>query len=104
MATLVIPTNFGLLDFRLQIELDKRVYDLRFSVNRRDNHFYLDIGLNGNTEFHGIKLITNYDLLRRFRYNKDIPQGDLRCVDLDGKFRDPTEETFGNRVVIAYTS
>ena len=102
MATLQIPTNFDFPAFSLAVELDSEVYDMTFRINRRDNAWRMDISVDGGVLIRGVRLVTGFDLLARYRYIARMPQGTLRLVDLDLNDADPSEETFGDRVVLVY--
>jgi hypothetical protein len=98
----IIPTPTGLLSFNQQVELDGMVYDLYFRWNARDQHWALTISTNGVVLFAGIKLVISSDLLEYARRIDNIPPGKLYIEDLDGFFRDPDGDLFGNRVVLKY--
>ena len=102
MATIQIPTNFSLPYFSEAIDFDGDVLDLTFFSNRRDDAWRLDIVRQGVTLVLGVRLVTGFDLLERYRYITGMPQGVLRLVDLDGADTDATEDNFGDRVVLVY--
>lgn len=50
----------------------------------------------------GIRLAGGQDLLKQF-HHLDVPPGDLRIIDLDGKNTEPNKTNLGDRVVLQYT-
>ena len=102
MTTVQIPTNFSLPYFSESVELDGEVIDLTFFFNRRDDAWRMDVAKEGAILVRGIRLVTRFDLLKRYQYIDGMPQGVLRLVDLDQADADATEETFGDRVVLVY--
>lgn len=92
-----IPINKSRYYWTQQSEFDGVTYDLRFRYNLRMNLFIMDfIGI-----LEGIPLLNNPDLLDGFRH-LDLPQGKLSIIDKEGLDRQPTLETFGDSVVLAY--
>lgn len=102
MSTWTIPTVAGVEAFDQQVELDGRVYDLRFRWNARDGHWFMDVGRDGQTVLYGIKLVHVDDFLSQVRRVEELPPGRLYVVDLDGLDRDPDDENFGDRVLLRY--
>ena len=102
MTTIQIPTNFDLPFFSEAIEFDGDVIDLTFFANRRDDAWRMDMVRQGVVLIRGVRLVTGFDLLERYRYIEGMPQGVLRLVDLDGADADATEDTFGDRAVLIY--
>ncbi len=50
----------------------------------------------------GIAIQAGVDMIQQLHY-LDVPPGELRLHDFDGLSRDPTRETFGDRITFKYT-
>ncbi len=85
--------------------LDGRDYLLSLAYNQREDRWYLSIADDeGNPIVSGIKVLANYPLLFRHRYNPAIPPGDLFAVDTtsDGSPPGLSELGKGKRVQLTY--
>lgn len=102
MSTFSIPVSETTDAFIQQVDLDGVVYDLGFRWNPRDDHWFLDVGIDGVVSIAGIKLINTTDLLGQFGRIEDLPAGTLQIVDLDDLDRDPNADNFGDRVQLRY--
>ena len=58
----------------------------------------MDVG----DELTGVRVVGGIDLLKQF-HHLDVPPGELTISDLDGLDREPTKETWGDRVILQYT-
>lgn len=102
MATFQIPIPEGLVTVTFQVELEGVFYDFTLRWNARDRHWFLTVGLDGEVNLAGVKLVNSDDLLGQFARIEDLPPGTLKIVDLDGFDRDPDDENFGDRVALQY--
>ncbi len=102
MSTVQLPTDFGLPVFRAVYELDSVPYGFTFRINRRDNAWRAAIDRDGTTILHDMKIVQSEDLLIGHKHDLQLPQGVLRVVDLDGTDAEPTEDNFGDSVILVY--
>jgi len=103
MSDFTIPVAETTDSFIEQVDLDGLIYDLQFRWNKRDNHWFMDIGRNGVFLLLGIKLVHSSDLISEFERIEDLPEGILSIEDLDGFYSDPDDTNFGDRVQLRYT-
>ncbi len=79
---LVISTLVDQADYTLRTRLDGKEYNFHLLWNEREERWYLDIAdESGNTVCAGIKLVTNWPLLRYYQSNPAVPPGDLYVID-----------------------
>ena len=96
MRTLAIPTTPGLAYYTQRTRLDGREYNLRFAWNQGAERWTLDILDSEDTPIVvGIKLVTNWPLLRAYQYDARVPQGDLRVTTLMPDDRPPGYHDLG---------
>ena len=105
MATLVIPTTPGEPYYRQKTKLEGREFTLSFAFNQRIGRWYLSIYDEAEVPLLlGIKLVTNWPLLRRYRFDTRLPPGELMALAADGD-RTPAgldELGPGKRVELVY--
>jgi hypothetical protein len=97
MATFKIPVNRSARNYSFQSNIDGVNYKFKIRYNRRLDSWIMDI----NDEVHGIRLIGGVDILAQHKHN-NIPQGEMRMVDLEGKNRDARLSTFGDSIILTY--
>lgn len=102
MALFTIPVSDTTDPFEEQVELDGLIYDLAFTWNPRDNHWFLTVGREGVTLLTHVKVVNDQDLLAPYTRTEDLPPGSLQVVDLDDEDKDPCATDFGDRVVLRY--
>lgn len=108
MSILLVPTDSG--PFFDQIsELDGVDYRLTFSYNQRERCYYMSIGSPSSTDdiLSGIKVVSNYSLIRRYNGNAGLPPGDLIAFSTAGASDAPAdlgELGEGQRVELHYLS
>lgn len=79
-AVLTIPTQQGVPFYTQRTALDGRDYTLRFAWNQRAQRMYLDLldATKGDAPILvGLKLITNWPLLRAYHARPGVPPGEL---------------------------
>lgn len=77
--------------YRMRSRLDGRDYVLDFSYNEREERWYLDIYDEAEVPLAmGLKLIANWSLLFRYRYDPRMPQGEMVVADTTGDGTPPT--------------
>ncbi len=108
MATQIIPmVDAGELgNFYFTVDLDGIDYQLRFTYNQRDQHWYFDLSdVEGNIIRAGIKIVINFPLLRLLA-SFVRPPGELIAIDtrqtLTQAARDPELTELGTDVLFAY--
>jgi hypothetical protein len=105
MATKLIPNIPDTAYSRQRTRLDGRDYVLEFAYNEREDRWYLTILDDEETPLVcGLKLVTNFPLLRRYKANPDVPPGELMAIDLTGNRAPPSfaELGEGRRVELTY--
>ncbi len=98
MATVTIPLRADIFQYSFTKELDGVVYSFRIGYNLRTNSWKMNI----DDLVKGLRLSGGVDLLKQFKH-LDLPQGELRLVDLDGLGREPNKTNLGDRVILQYT-
>lgn len=95
MSVLTIPTTND--PFQKQtVKLDGRQYVLTLTYNQREERFYLSIADDeGKPLLSGIKLVCNWPLLFRHRYNASLPSGELYVFDTTANQEPPTLDELG---------
>lgn len=97
-----VPVRTEPLAYTMSVQLDGATYTLAFRINRRDGFWRMTLSRNGAVLLEGIKLVNGMDLLAQFGHIQDLPPGRLIVHDLDGRFTDPSETNFGDRVLLLY--
>lgn len=96
MAALLIPTSPGTPYFTQKTRLDGRDFILKFSYNQREERYYLSIyDEQEEPLLMGLKLVANWPLLRRYRWNPALPPGEIWVMDLTGEGTPPTLDELG---------
>jgi len=102
MTAYRIPTS-PYPDTTQRTQLGSSTYSMRLRWNERGESWQLDLADGaGNPLLDGLRLVTLYPLLSRFRYNPSLPPGELWFMDtrdLEGK---PTLEGMGDRFRLYY--
>lgn len=107
MATLLIPTVLDAEYWTQKTRLDGRDYLLRFSYNQRLDRYFLDLLDDEETPLvQGIRLVTNWPLLRHYRWDERVPPGELMAISLQTDVTPPRfgELGEGRRVELTYFS
>lgn len=82
--------------YEQRVRLDGRDYLLRFAWNQRESRWRLSLFTeNDEPIVHGLKLIANWPLLRRYRYDDRVPPGELFVVDWTGDGAPPLLDELG---------
>lgn len=84
--------------------LDEREYLFRFDWNGRENRWAMSLStITGDEVCRGIKLVANWSILRRFRWNPVCPQGLLVAQDFSPQGGEPPGfYDLGKRVRLVY--
>lgn len=102
MPAKVIPVRNDLPTQRLRVELDGDFFRIRFYLNPHLDRWFMDFSNDADVlQAAGIPVVQSDNLLRPWRY-KDVPQGQFLVLDTQSLQQDPSEATFGNRVLVAY--
>lgn len=84
--------------------LDEREYLFRFDWNARENRWYMSLStIDGVEVCRGVKVLANWSMLRRYRWNPATPKGLLVAQDFspaDGE--PPVFHDLGQRVKLLY--
>lgn len=104
MATLLIPTSAEPY-YRQKTKLEGRDFILVFSYNQRVERWHLSIYDEEENPLRlGLKLVTNWPLLRRYHQDPRMPPGELMAVASDGSTEPPALDELGEgkRVQLLY--
>ncbi len=105
--TLVIPTVQDQADYTLRTRLDGKEYNFHLLWNEREERWYLDISDESDVVVcAGVKLVTNWPLLRYYRSNPDAPPGELWVIDESDDGSPPAIDGLGEtqRCSLVYVS
>lgn len=102
MAILTIPTRTDLANYRQTVELDGLVYGMAFEFNDRDGHWYFDLEDEAGVVLrHGIKVVTNFPLLRQDA-QRARPPGDIMAIDPSDADLDAGLRDLGASILLTY--
>jgi hypothetical protein len=106
MAFLVIDTDSTSLNYEQTTQLDGFEYLFGFVWSERESCWYVSMSDQDGTPIaQGIRLVVTWPLLRRFKFNPQIPTGQLMCIDLSGQNVDIQEPSdLGSRVLLVYVT
>jgi len=97
-----IPIDKNSPDQKFSIDLEGTVYVFRVLWNSRTGRWSLSIFEEDETPIvMGIAVVGEFDLLAQYS-DARLPPGTLYTADLTGKNREPTDETFGDSVLLLY--
>jgi hypothetical protein len=105
MSTLLVPTVPGTPFHVVKARLEGRDFLLHLSWNQREERWHLSIHDDEDTPIlAGIKLVTNWPLLRHYHFDLRVPPGELMAADLtrDGSPAALDELGIGKRVELTY--
>jgi hypothetical protein len=103
MALREIPITAGTLAFRFKIDLDNRPFNMQFTFNRRLLLWTMNISDDAGTDLIvGIPIHVKQNLLLQFKYNQQLPQGELFALNLVDDVSPPNQDNFGSDVVLLY--
>ena len=103
MSTILdLPVRSDLDGYSFSIELDAVTYLLRFRYNDRMSVWLMDIAdTGGNDVLSGVPLLTNCDLIGRFRSDA-LPPGRFLAFDTTGNAANAGRNDLGNNVKLLY--
>jgi hypothetical protein len=102
MAIFDLPIRNDVTNYDFSVELDGRVYTLRYYLNSRDGFWYQDIRTeDGTALFLGRRIAVDTPLTQRLR-NKLLPPGDFVLVDLTSQDSEATQDTFSIDHLLTY--
>src|SRR5690242_7133103 len=105
MATILIPVPLDAAYSTQRVRLEGSDYVFDLAYNQREDRWYLSISdSESNPVVSGVKLVTNFPLLRRYHSNTAVPPGELMCVSLTGDDSPPgfADLGVGRRCEITY--
>jgi hypothetical protein len=87
-----------------QVELDEVTFTLTFYYNDRDGGWYLTIADSANNPILASqRVVVNYPIGWKQRYNVNMPAGSLEFIDTSGQGIDPQSvNDLGTRVQLLY--
>jgi hypothetical protein len=90
-------------DTTQRVELGGLVYTLRIVWSQRGSCWHLELAdSEGTPILYGVRMITLWPLLYRYRYLGTLPPGDLWFLDLREEAAKPTLEDMGDRFRLYY--
>lgn len=100
---LLIPIFKGEPLYNERVKLEDRDYIFRFDWAGRESRFYMSISdSEGVLLLSGVKLVANWPLLIRHRFNAALPPGEIFAFDFELGGIPPVLEDFGTRVQLYY--
>ena len=100
---ITIPLPIGQAFFDQRVELGERSYVLNFAWNARAGYWALDLSDADGVELvTGIALVTNRLLLRRYKADPRLPEGDLFMLDLTETIAAAGFDQLGTDVELLY--
>lgn len=103
--TVTIPVAVGIPHYTMRCRLDGKDYNFEMKWNERAERWHMSIFADDETPLVlGIKVVTNWPMLRYYHYNPDVPPGELFAMDLSGDAAPPGLYDFGaeKRVELVY--
>lgn len=98
--TVIIPTR-SLPAFNFEMALEGVPYRFSFEWNSRREFWTMNIFTRTDVPLIvGIKLILNYELIRRYRRN--LPPGAIVAIDITGRLQRIGREDLGENVRLIY--
>lgn len=79
--------------------VDEQSYDFTIQYNKRDDSWFIEIGLTGEEPSVRTKLVVGGDLLAPFRYLSGVPNRYLFVVDIVKSFGRNDREGFAKRFI-----
>lgn len=101
----VIPTVQGAPYYTLRTRLEGRDFTFRFAWNEREGRWYMSIFSDDGIPLAlGIKLISNWPLLRYYHFDVRLPPGEMMAIALANDNSPPGYNDLGvdKRVVLTY--
>lgn len=103
MAWKEIPISVDEVAFSFKIELDSRPFRLQFTWNERLAAWKMNIQDDTGLDLIcGIAIYPLNKLLKSYKYNTALPQGDLMAINLVDGVTPPTIDNLGTDVVLFY--
>lgn len=105
MTAFLLPTATDRAHYSQRVTLSGRDYTLVFRYNQRTERYLLTLqDAEENTIVAGITIVSNWPLLRWYRYKPELPAGELIAQDLSGDGSPPKygELGEGKRVELTY--
>lgn len=97
-----IPIDRNAPDQKFSIDLEGTVYVFRVMWNSRTGRWTLSIFEEDETPIvMGITVVGEFDLLSQYA-DARLPRGTLFTADVTGKNREPTDDNFGDSVLLLY--
>lgn len=99
---LLIPVPEGAYTTQ-RIALDGRVYTMRLAWNAYAESWFLSLADDQDEPIvTGLRVVTNWPLLRFYRYDERVPPGEIVAMDLTGNDAPPGYDELGKRVTLNY--
>lgn len=103
MAVFKLPTSTTSPYYVFEIELDGVLFKLEFKFNERDSAWYLHIlDQNDNHLRSGIKVVSDWTILRLWREVGTRPEGEMIPTALGDISRPALIDELGEQVILTY--
>ena len=103
MATFELPTRQDLANYELEVDMDEVTFRLRFKFNSRDEAWYMTVlSANGEILRAGIKVISEWLLLRLWQDFNVRPAGEIITINLATEVTKPGLEELGANTPLLY--
>ncbi len=103
MAVFTLPTRQDLSNYEVEVDLDQVTYRLRFKFNSRDEAWYMSVlDANGVILRAGIKLVSDWEILRLWRDTNVRPAGEIITLNLGEDLTKPGLEQLGTDTLLLY--
>ena len=102
MATLEIPVRTDLPNYNERVDLEGTTYIFKFRFNSRWQTWIMDIlTADEDNILVGVPIHVNLPLISKIR-DERLPQGFLFAINIENTYQDPTEDNFGQNVLLLY--
>jgi hypothetical protein len=102
MPAFELHTHPEIRNYEYETELDGVVFRLRLKFNSRDSAWYLSIFREGVEVRSGIKVVSDWDILRAWSDTENRPAGSILAVNLGEETSVPGESELGSRLPFVY--
>lgn len=103
MTVTKLPTSITESFYVFEIDLDGKLFKLQFKFNNRDESWYFSIlDTNDNHLRSGIKIVSDWSLLRLWQQIDLKPAGEIIAVAETGINRPALIDELGEKVILTY--
>lgn len=104
MAIFELPTRQDTANYINEVDLDDVTFRLSYKYNSRDDAWYMTVVAgDGTTLRAGVKVVSNWDLLRLWRDTTERPAGDVLTLNRATTVSAPALEQLGVDTLLLYS-